>query len=234
MRAPLAACRLALFAAACSVLTVGSLRGQTPSAAHVDFFGPDPRPVGDSGENPVIGFLIDVLGRRSRGEAPRPIMAGMDHLLTFQDGRQLRGELVSLRQDEILWKRGDASEILRFSRAEIRSITLNAPVPTGSPQVRLQPADGTLAIPSRATVKLPGGDWLYADVQSKDGETFDLSLGETKFSVPRAAIQWMHFGMSPAPAATLTTGPMALDGWVRGAANARIEESRTAPTLVET
>jgi hypothetical protein len=219
----------ALFAA---VFAAGTLHAQSP--ADVNLFGGDPPKIETQPrEEPgLLGLLVRKLASSPVKAAPK--VEGLAHTLTFQDGRQLRGELVSLSKGELLWKRADASEILRFTRAEVRNITFNDDPPRQyyQEQIQLQMINGNpveapkaAPKPSPATVKLPGGDWLYADVKSADGETFELSLGgESKFTVPRAAIDWLHFGLAPAPAANLTVGEMSLEGWVKSNPGARIEE----------
>ena len=42
--------------------------------------------------------------------------------LVFRDGRELRGELVEMNQDAVVWQRPDASEALCFPRGEVRRI----------------------------------------------------------------------------------------------------------------
>lgn len=226
--------RHALLAAA--VLAVPAW-GQIP--ADLNLFGspPEKKPPPEPQPNPVVGFLVRALGgpgpKKSETAAAQPALS-LPHALTFQDGRELRGELVSLVKGEIVWKRADASEPLKFTRAEVRRITLSdeaagpyAQVQTievVEPGFRLGKAKES-AKPTSATVKLPGGDWLYADVTSADGETLQLSLGgESKFAVPRSAVEWLHFGLSPAPAATLSSGTMALEGWVRPTPKGTVEE----------
>jgi hypothetical protein len=154
----------------------------------------------------------------------------MNHTLVFQDGRQLCGELVSLGKDSVVWKRGDASAELTFSRSEIRFILLSSDLLQANPntwavqQAEIGETGAAPSRPSPATVKLPGGDWLYGSVKSSDGETFELSLGgDSKFTVPRSAIEWMHFGVASAPAINLSSDRMALAGWLRSGGKAEIQ-----------
>jgi|GEM_PF-3333679 len=181
--------------------------------------------------NPVLNFLIKNLASRDNPAAvTKPSTGVMAHTLIFQDGRQLRGELVSLGKDQVVWKRSDANQQLTFSRSEIRFVVLSrdALQQTGQSGMVFQEEPPGMARgagnPAPATVKLPGNDWLRGSVRSTDGETFELSLGsESKFTVPRSAIEWMQFGVNPAPAIHLTSDRMALAGWLRGGGKAEIQ-----------
>src|SRR5436190_3879212 len=75
--------------------------------------------------NPVLNFLVRNLGSRENPAAVTPPAASMSHTLVFQDGRQLRGELVSLGKQDLVWKRSDANAQLTFARSEIRFIALS-------------------------------------------------------------------------------------------------------------
>ncbi len=174
--------------------------------------------------NPVLNFLLQNLASREEaGAESSPKDAALSHTLVFQDGRLLHGELISLGKNDVVWKRGDASVPMTFQRSEIRLVALSeaAMNPAGYQQsIQFEPGiqarTKATAKPSPATIKLPGSDWLYATVTSQDGETFELSLGgDSKFSVPRSSIEWMHFGIAPAPAFSLTNDGMALAGWLR-------------------
>jgi hypothetical protein len=76
----------------------------------------------------VVRFQTPDVGK------PKAKVAGYEQALIFQDGRQLRGTLGELTKDEVTWKRPDASEPLRFARAEVRRIALT---PDGANQDRL-------------------------------------------------------------------------------------------------
>ncbi len=212
-------------AALAAMLAGARLCAQTPE---VNLFGAEPARLQQGGNrNPIAGFIGWALGgNKVRGSNPRP-MEYLPHAITFQDGRRLRGELLSLDKEQIVWKRTDASEPLRFSRKLIRQIALGPDTGQGVVHHEMSGDAGTgkKVAAKHATVKLPGADWLYAEVTSPDGETFQLSMGgESKFTVPRSAIEWMHFGMVPAPAASLAPGTMALESWVRPTPTGTVEE----------
>jgi hypothetical protein len=164
---------------------------------------------------------------------------GGSHLLVFHDGWQLRGEIVTLTQDEVAWQRTGVSEPLRFSRADVRSIVLSPPVEVtdDAPQNHpLEPAGGLRQAKSEAsaaaTIKLGGGDWLFGDVASADGQTFAIQLGAgTSFTIPRMQIEWLYGGVQPAPAFALSAGGLGLTGWRSAGAAARVEATGTTMTV---
>jgi hypothetical protein len=139
--------------------------------------------------------------------------------LLFHNGRQLRGTLAEVTKDEVMWRRKDASEVLRFPRADIRRVLLVPPERLTS-QFGMNveyAAAKNVTLPPLATVKLPGGDWLRGAVTSTNGQTFNLALsGGVPIQVNRAHIEWLHFGVKPAPAFGLGQGAMALEGWLAG------------------
>lgn len=215
--------RLAVLA---SLLAASPLCAQAPE---FNLFGAPPEAPRAQDGNPVVGFLVRALGGGERRERDGGQVQPLAHALTFQDGRRLRGELVSLNKDELVWKRADASEPLRFSRKLVRRISLGASPGAvqmfESPEMGFRQAKRPATAATSATIKLPGSDWLYAEVTSPDGETFHFSLGgDSKFTAPRGAVEWMHFGMSPVPAASLAPGTMALEGWVRPTPTGSVEE----------
>lgn len=146
-----------------------------------------------------------------KGANPAKNPEGFSDIITFQDGRRLRGELVALRADEVTWKRGDASAAFTFPRPEIRAINLaiqDARSKNSGTETEAAVAG------NKATVKLAGGDWLYAPVTSADGDSFQISAqGGSQFIVPRSSIEWMVFAPSPVPIMNLTAGPLGIDGW---------------------
>ncbi len=75
-----------------------------------------------------------------------------------------------------------------------------------------------------ATLKLPGGDWLFGGVTSADGETFALKLTDgTVLSVPRGPVEWLHFGAQPAPAFGFAGGALDLESWPVRTAGSRAD-----------
>ncbi|HSI10563.1 MAG TPA: hypothetical protein VK961_00905 [Chthoniobacter sp.] len=176
------------------------------------------------------------LSQQESGASPRPGKGGQPNLaregygqtLVFKDGRELRGEVVEINGEQIIWKRPDASQPLRFMRSEVRRIVTGSS--DRSSQNFLQRVfanqGGKQAKksgkPSPVTLKLPGGDWLFGKATSVDGQTLSVQLGEiSQLTVPRAKIEWMHFGEAPAPAFGFSGSTLDMEGWLP--ANATME-----------
>ncbi len=135
--------------------------------------------------------------------APAP--DGYPHTVIFQDGGQLRGEIVTLGNEEILWRRPDATELLHFSRAEVRRIVFN------KGEASAIPPQGNAI---RATVRFAGGDWLYGDLRSSDGESFSLKTAAgAEFTFPRSRIRSVKFDRQPEPVAGFFGHALDLDEW---------------------
>ncbi|HEY2341721.1 MAG TPA: hypothetical protein VGH90_01770, partial [Chthoniobacteraceae bacterium] len=147
---------------------------------------------------------------------------GYSHTLVFQDGRQLRGELVSLGKEAIVWRRPDASEPLQFVRSLIRRIVLSEPsiVPKPVPEVGKvgsavqTPSSGRGASEIRATVKLGGVDWLYGKLSGPDGDDYSLEISPAlSFRIPRAQMRWIYYDSHPAPSFGFFGHALDLDDW---------------------
>jgi hypothetical protein len=176
-----------------------------------DFPGPETRPMVVNGRQANVAV----------GNSAPKVAEGYEQALIFHNGRRLRGELAEVTKDEVLWRRKDASEPLRFARADVRRVLLVPGEKLANPNSVAVRARVTAAAqkdkPNPATVKLPGGDWLRGALTSSDGQTFALTLnGGAPIEVPRAQIEWLSFGPQAAPAFGLGTGPMALEGWLAG------------------
>ena len=284
----------------CAVLLTATLRAQLGLPAETNLFGDD------------IVRKIDVGGRFAGGEdeggrKPRAKVPGFDHALIFHDGRQLRGELVELTKSEVVWRRPDASEPLRFARdgvlrmvlapgvesdnsagrrmvmanmevyicamirdvagglggiiaeAVAQSVTVDLARAARVPQIVqtmtvqmaatmkqmgvgvaeekidvIQPPElpGDKPPSATATLKLPGGDWLFGGVTSADGETFALKLADgTVLAIPRGPVEWLCFGAQPAPAFGFAGGALDLDSWPVRTAGTRMEVAGGTLTL---
>lgn len=167
------------------------------------------------------GFGMAVIQRASPAEKKeRAKVEGYAHALLFHDGRQLRGEIVALTKNEIIWRRPDVNEPLRFRRDEVRRVVLTPSASNSVPEQNMiipgqpqPPEDKTKS--GFATVKLPGGDWLHGELSSADGQTFALKLNDqTSFTVPRDSICWLHSGAQPAPAFGFGGGALDVEGWL--------------------
>ena len=176
---------------------------QTPLGADVEIFG-DVAEAPKKAPDAVRGganILLNIFGRKLRTStvAKSGKVEGMEHTLRFHDGRQMRGKLLELTKDEIIWSRIDVSEPLRFGRGDVRRVTLNG-VDSGEGQVFSQ-SSATEKKPeptSLASVKLAGSDWLHGEVSSADGQTFSIQLpGSTAFTVAREKIGWLYYGKDP-------------------------------------
>ena len=280
----------------CLVLAAASLplRAQLGLPAETNLFGEDIVRKIDVGGRFAGGG--DEGGRKSRAKVP-----GFDHALIFHDGRQLRGELAELTKSEVVWRRPDASEPLRFPRegvlrmvlapgvesdnfagrrmvmanmevyicamirdvagglggiigeAVAQSVTVDFGRAVRVPQIVQtmtrqmaetmkemgmgknsgvsEDAEKT-AESATATLKLPGGDWLFGGVTSADGETFALKLADgTVLAIPRGPVEWLHFGAQPAPAFGFAGGALDLESWPVRTAGTRMEVADGTLTL---
>jgi hypothetical protein len=197
-----------------SLIASAGVQAQVSSPAEINLFGND---------FPPMEGRIRFFNQAGKTNAPAPKPDDQQTLL-FHNGRQLRGELAEVTKDEVLWRRKDVSEPLRFSRADVRRVLLVPPEQLASQQFGSDdPTPKKGSRPPVATVKLPGGDWLRGAVTSADGQTFSLALkGGAPIAVGRAQIEWLHFGFKPAPAFGLGEGAMALEGWL-SAGTPRVE-----------
>ena len=231
----------------------------------------------------------------------KPKVAGFEHALVFHDGRQLRGGLAELTKSEVVWRRPDAGEPLRFPRDEVRRVVLSPDAERGRSDGRemdmanveayvhaiVQQVAGGLGevigeavaqsvtvdlaravrIPqivqtmtlrmmatmkemgmgmnaggsgapeqraesASATLKLPGGDWLFGEVTSADGETFALKMPDsTILTIARAPVEWLYFDARPAPAYGFAGGVLDLESWPVRTAGARMEVAGGTLTL---
>ncbi|HEY2343404.1 MAG TPA: hypothetical protein VGH90_10260, partial [Chthoniobacteraceae bacterium] len=142
---------------------------------------------------------------------------GYTQILMFQDGRQLRGELVSMGKDGIVWRRPDADVPIRFSKTEVRKIIL---FPADASAADSEPGDES-PLRARATVKLPGADWLFGELTSADGKNFSLRINsKMQMPIPRSAIEWIYFDKMPAPAFRYTGNIADFDAWHDGSGDA--------------
>ncbi|HEY2342732.1 MAG TPA: hypothetical protein VGH90_06870, partial [Chthoniobacteraceae bacterium] len=143
--------------------------------------------------------------------------AGSEQVLVFQNRRQLRGRIVALDKEGVIWSRPDASEPLRFPLATLRRIVLG---PRPKAFERQDIADNAPPPPIRATVQLPGADWLFGDLVSNGAESFNLKISEqTTFAIPRTQIESIYFDRWPAPQTVLAGDLGVLAGWSGPALN---------------
>ena len=152
--------------------------------------------------------------------------AGYQHLLVFHDGRQLSGQIVSLSDDTIVWRRPDANEPMRFSRDEVRRLVFapSANINVLNRNLRLPDEKGDPPNkPAPATIKLPGTDWLFGEVTSKDGSVFEVKAGEnSSFKIARSEVEWLYFAPFPATTAALSPNRLILESWLPNAAQADV------------
>jgi hypothetical protein len=141
---------------------------------------------------------------------------GYGQLLLFQDGRQLRGTLVELTADEVIWKRPDADAHFHFPRKAVRRVELNesgdAESLINDPKFN-RPFAGKPAVP--ATVKLPGSDWLFGDLRSENGHDFSLTFANgSTVQFAKANVEWIYFGQQSVPAFGFQGQALDLEGWI--------------------
>ncbi len=196
--------------AAALLLAVATVApAQIPLGADVEIFGDDPAPVQAPVQDvirPAANLLMGIFGARRRtvtnGEPKSPTVPGMEQLIIFQDGRQMRGKLVEIAGNEVVWSRPDISQPLRFGRKDVRRISLRGltPMDDSSIQIFATPSktDTEPEPTSDGTVQFGGTDWLHGEISSTDGQSFGIQLPKSaKFSVPRDKIGWINFGKTP-------------------------------------
>jgi hypothetical protein len=216
----------ALVGHAFALFAGAALRAQTPVPSEINFFGDD--------FPPIDRQRVMRINQPAQAGSPVPALEHQQTLL-FQNGQQLRGELAEITKDEVRWRRKDASEVLRFQRADVRRVLL---VPSAQLTNQLAMVSFSSRVkndaPLLATVKLPGSDWLRGTTTSPDGQTFTLTLkGGAPIEVARVQIEWLHFGAKPAPAFGLGEGAMALEGWLSGG-TPRVESKDGVLTVHDT
>ena len=149
---------------------------------------------------------MGIFGARRRtviaAEPKSPTVPGMEQLIVFQDGRQMRGKLVEIAGDEVVWSRPDISQSLRFGRKDVRRISLRGVTSVVDNSMQIFPtpskSDSEPEPTSDGTVQFGGTDWLHGEISSTDGTSFAVQLPKSaKFSVPRDKIEWINFGKSP-------------------------------------
>ncbi|MDB6172709.1 MAG: hypothetical protein JWL59_2020 [Chthoniobacteraceae bacterium] len=196
-------------------LFIGHLDAQLAIPADVNFFaGGAPSKRFQDSENNTI---------------QSPEAKALPHALLFHDGRQLRGELLSLTATEVILKRPDASEPLRIPRDGVRRIVLAEPPENETPlffqvrSIRRDPGQKSRRL-IVATVKLKGGGWFCGELSSADGETFSLKLeGKSAISLKRDQIEWFYFDSKPMSAFEFTGSLLDAKGWLLRAPSARAE-----------
>ncbi|MEI9892629.1 MAG: hypothetical protein WDN28_01585 [Chthoniobacter sp.] len=172
-------------------------------------------------------FGGDLPGPRQNGgrgaDKTSAAVAGYAQTLVFSDDRELRGELLEITADEIVWRRPDAGAALRFPRGEVRRILTTPASADGEavPQFfnrffgQQNQGDAKSGKPLPATIKLPGGDWLFGNVTSADGQSFTVQLSDgTSLPISRAQIEWLHFGATPVPAFGFSGTALDMEGWL--------------------
>ncbi|MEP6670577.1 MAG: hypothetical protein ABJF10_15560 [Chthoniobacter sp.] len=202
--------RLRWLPAGAAMLIAAFAQAQVPSPPDYNLFGEDFAKQGVS----ISRSAVDA----SASVGPQTLI--------FQSDRRMHGELVGITPSEIIWRRPDASEPLRFPRATVRRIEIepNAigrvdadnrilmPPASLARQRKDLPAPPPGAVP--ATLKLAGGDWLFGNVTSADGQAYTIALDDrTPISLPRAQIEWLHFGESPASAIGTSGSPLDSERW---------------------
>ena len=186
------------------IVGVFAAQAQAPLGADVEIFG-DPPVVERAPDvvRPAANLLLNIFGARKKAmaalEPKAPKVTGMEHVLLFHDGRQMRGKLVEITKESIAWSRVDVNEPLKFGRKDVRRISLRGRLPSEEAQFEIfaQPpkANAEAEATSQATVRLAGSDWLHGEVASTDGKTFTIQVSQSaSFSVPREKIAWMNFG----------------------------------------
>ncbi len=182
-----------------------------PAAADVDLFGDSIVRKVKVEEVQAGGRQLTITGGSDANATVAKAPAGYRHTIVFQDGRELRGEMQAMTKDEVIWRRPDVTGVLHFARSQVRWIQLTDK-PIGASEraaaeaLELTPDSAPPhehgSLPSvKATVKLPGADWLFGDIKSDDGQSFTIQISpETTFHLTRNQVGWLYFDTKPAPA----------------------------------
>lgn len=136
-----------------------------------------------------------------------------EHTVSFQDHHSLRGRLVGITADSVIWLRPESREPLRFAREAIRRIDLIAPADVFSDlPPYFPPRDAST--PILATVKVGGADWLFGRLTSPDGQHFTLQFSDgIRLSLAKPQVEWIYFGPHPAPACGFFGSPLDVVEW---------------------
>jgi hypothetical protein len=179
-----------------------------------------------------------VMQNDNRAKKPAKI-EGYEGLLLFRDGRQLRGRMVSIGQDEIIWKRPDFSEPLHFQRTDVRRAFLSPGNGNGVGSIMPNairfvsgPRSGRRGVRSAiapATIKLSGNDWLRGDVISPDGQSFVLRLDNKGSSIaaPRSQVEWLYFDWNTAQGGGFDGNILNAEDWLASAPSASLANDGT-------
>ena len=226
--------QLALWSAA--LLGSLALRAQETLPPDLNLFsGETPKPHEENDDGSHDHAVAPLLRGLGFVPAEKPAR-GFEHRLIFSDGRQLRGEIVALNQAEVVWRRREATEPLRFPRSHVRRILLkNGPRETPGDYVDAGEVRALkhLAVPgagkaapepqTRATAKLPGGDWLFGEVESEDAQTFAVKLASgAMFDIPRTKLEWLYLNEARVPAFGFSGSALDMEGWSADSASGRV------------
>jgi len=179
---------------------------QTPVPADINLFGDDFPP---TMEQRVVGGR-QVMVRKET--APKQIPTGSSQTLVFRNGNELRGEILEVGDEELLWKRRDAVEALRFPCGMIRRVATdrwrNTPSKLARPPAKYGQPPAQLA-----TLKLAGTDWICGEATSDDGKTFVIRVADWTLTVDRSQVEWLYFGDAPAPAMRIGESEVDFEEW---------------------
>ncbi|MDR3406288.1 MAG: hypothetical protein P4L99_27640 [Chthoniobacter sp.] len=202
--------------AGAALLVAAGVQAQAPLPPDINFFGGN----------------LPALPRNDGAAAAKGnvAVAGDARVLVFGDGRELRGELVEITPEEILWRRADAREVLHFPRRAVRRIATESQA--NDPTNAFAPGIAGNPVPppnDHATLKLAGGDWLCGNVTSADGQRFTVQLDDgTRLPMAREQIEWIHFGPTPVAAFGFSGSALDMEGWLPACARMEL----AAPTLL--
>jgi len=193
---------------------LSGLRAELPVRPDADLFGDGMVQSVKLDQPPNGGMIID-----GRQDSPTVGRSGeYRHVILFQDGRQLRGKVVAITESEVILSHPAATTPLHLLRSEVRKILLNgdpgADAAKAAAAVSALDENAFNGMPVRGTVKLAGADWLYGDISSRDGHSFEVRVGpRTVLTIPRTQIEWLQFDHQPAPAFGFFGNALDLDGW---------------------
>jgi hypothetical protein len=177
---------------------------QTPVPADINLFGDDFPPT-----MKLVGGRWVMVRKET---APKQISAGSSQTIVFRNGNELRGEILEVTDEELVWKRPDAVEALRFPCGMIRRVATDR---WGNPQFEpvRPPANGAVPGVLLATVKLAGTDWICGETTSDDGKTFVIRVADWTLTVARSQMEWLYFDGAPAPAFGIGESEVDFEEW---------------------
>ena len=141
---------------------------------------------------------------RSYSPSQKKAAEEFPHVLYYHDGYRLRGELLSINGNDIVWRRPGVSDSLHVPSSTVRMILLQ----NHDDWIQSEFFDPVHPGPDsiRATLKLSGDDWITGTATSEDGQSFSVEWGGEMLAIPREKIAWLRYDTHAAPEFSLWEG----------------------------